>query len=87
MDWEKILQMMQLTRAEFIKCTNSLYNQQQNNKEHHQKMGRIPKQTFLQRRQMAKQAHEKMVNIANYQRHANHSYNEVTPQTGQNGHH
>ena len=43
MDWEKILQMMQLTRAEFIKCTNSLYNQQQNNKEHHQKMGRIPK--------------------------------------------
>ena len=26
MDWEKILQMMQLTRAEFIKCTNSSFN-------------------------------------------------------------
>ena len=43
MDWEKILQMMQLTRAEFIKCTNSSYNQQQKNKQHHQKMGRLPK--------------------------------------------
>ena len=30
MDWEKILQIMQLTRAEFIKCTNSSYT---NNKQ------------------------------------------------------
>ena len=28
-----------------------------------------------------------MLNIANYQRNANQNYNEVSPDTGQNGHH
>ena len=29
----------------------------------------------------------KMLNITNYQRNANQNYNEVSPHTGQNGHH
>ena len=37
--------------------------------------------------QMAKKAHEKMLNIANNERNANQNYNEVSPHTGQNGHH
>ena len=28
-----------------------------------------------------------MLNFANYQRNANQNYNEVSPHTGQNGHH
>ena len=32
-------------------------------------------------------AHEKILNITNYQRNANKNYNEVLPHTGQNGHH
>ena len=51
-------------------------------------MGRRSKQTFIQRRHTDGQgAHEKMLNIANYQRNANQNYNEVSPHTGQNGHH
>ena len=51
-------------------------------------MGRIPKQTFLQRRHTdGQQTHEKMLNITNYQRNANQNYNEVSPHTGQNGYH
>ena len=48
-------------------------------------MGRRLKQTFLQRRNTDdQQAHEKMINIANYQRNANQNY-EVSPPTSQNG--
>ena len=51
-------------------------------------MGRRPKQTFLQRRYTdGQQAHEKMLNITNYQRNANQNYNEVLPHIGQNDHH
>ena len=32
-------------------------------------------------------AHEKMLNITNYQRNANQNYNELLSHTGQNGHH
>ena len=32
-------------------------------------------------------AHEKMLNTANYHRDANQDYNEVSPHTGQTGHH
>ena len=46
-------------------------------------MGGRPKQTFLQRRQ----THEKTLNITDYQGNANQNYNEVSPHTGQNGHH
>ena len=53
-----------------------------------EKMGRRPEQTFLQRRHTAGQeAHEKMLNITNYQRNANQNYNEIPPHTSQNGHH
>ena len=58
------------------------------NKQPNQKMGRIPKQTFLQRRHTdGQKAHEKMLNIANYWKNANQNYNEVSPHTGHNGHH
>ena len=51
-------------------------------------MGRRPKQTFLQRRYTdGLEAHEKMLSITNYQRNANQNYHEVSPHTGQNGHH
>ena len=50
----------------------------------------MSKQTFLQKKkkiQMAKNPHEKMLNIYNYQRNANQNYNEILPLTSQNGHH
>ena len=48
----------------------------------------MDKQTFLQRRHTDDQkAYEKMLNITNYQKHANEKYNEVSPHTSQNGHH
>ena len=51
-------------------------------------MGRRSKQTLLQRRQTdGQKAHEKMLDITNYQRNANQHYNEVSPHTGQNGLH
>ena len=50
-------------------------------------MDRRPKQTFLQRRETdGQQAHEKMLNIVDYQRNENQNYNEVPPHTGQNDH-
>ena len=49
---------------------------QEKTKAHNQKMGRRSKQTFLQRRQTdGKKAHEKMLNITNYQKNANQNYN------------
>ena len=51
-------------------------------------MDRRPKQTFLQRRHTdGQEAHEKMLNIANYWRNANQNYKETSPHTRQNGHH
>ena len=52
-------------------------------------MGRRLEQTFFQRGNAdGQKAHEKMLNITNYyQRNANQSYNEVSPHSGQNGHH
>ena len=49
-------------------------------------MCRRPKQILLQRHTDGQQAHEKMLNIANYQRNANQNCNEVSPHTKQNGH-
>ena len=52
------------------------------NKQSHKKVGRVYKQTFLQRRHTYDQkTYEKMLNITNYQRNANDKY------TGQDGHH
>ena len=57
-------------------------------KQPNSKMGRRPKQTFLQRRYTdCHQTHERMLNITNHQRNANQNYNEVSPHTSQNGHH
>ena len=57
-------------------------------KQPNQKIGRTPKQTFLQRRHTeSQQAHEKMLNITNYHRNLNQNYNEVSPHTSQNDHH
>ena len=51
-------------------------------------MGRRPEQTFLQRGHTdGQQAHEKMFNIASYQRNANQNYNEIPTHIGQNGYH
>ena len=51
-------------------------------------MGRGHKQIFLQRRHADGQwAHEKMPNIANYQRNADQNYNEILPHTSQNVYH
>ena len=52
-------------------------------------MGGRPKQIFFfQRRHTdGQQTHEKMLNIAYYERNANQNYNEVSPYTSQNGHH
>ena len=42
---------------------------------------------LLQRRHTeGHQAHEKMLNTANYSRNANQNHNEVLPHTSQNGH-
>ena len=47
----------------------------QKNKQLNQKMGRRAKYIFLQRRHTdGQQAHEKMLNITNYLRNANHNY-------------
>ena len=47
-----------------------------------------PKQIFLQRRHTdGQEAHEKMLNITNYQRNANQNCKEVTPHTSQNDDH
>ena len=52
------------------------------------KMDKIPKQAFLQRRHPdGQQAHEKMSDIANYQRNANQKYYEAPPHIRQNGNH
>ena len=47
-----------------------------------------PKQTFVQGRHTdGQEAHEKMLNIINYQIDTDQNYNEVSPHTSQNGHH
>ena len=62
-------------------------NNNKNKKQPNQKMGRRPKQTYLQRRHTdGQQAHDKMLNITNCWRNANQNYNEVPPHTSQNGH-
>ena len=51
-------------------------------------MGKRSKQTFLQRRHTdGPKAHEKMLNITNYQRNVNQNYNKISPHTGQNVQH
>ena len=51
-------------------------------------MGQTTKQTFIQRRHTdGQEAHEKMLNITNYQRNASQNCKKVTPHTSQNDDH
>ena len=51
-------------------------------------MGKTPEQTFFQRRHTDdQQTHEKMFNIANYQRNANQDNIEISHHSSQNGYH
>ena len=57
-------------------------------KQPNHKVGKRPKQTFLQRRHTdGKEAYEKMLKSVNYQRNANQNYNEIPSHISQNGHH
>ena len=52
------------------------------------KMSGRPKQTFLQREHTdSQEAHEKMLNITNYQKTANQNYNVISTHTSQNADH
>ena len=88
MDWEEILANNAIDKGLISKIYKQLIQLNKKNKQPNQKMGRRPKQTFSKERHTdGQQAHEKMLNIANYQRNANQNYNEVPPHTGQNGRH
>ena len=51
-------------------------------------MGRRPEQTFFQRGNAdGQQAHEKMLNHANYQGNVSQNHNEILSDTCQNGYH
>ena len=56
-------------------------------KKPNQKMNGRPKQILLHKRHTdGQQTHENMPNVTK-QRNASQNYNEVSPYTGQNGHH
>ena len=88
-DWEKIFANNETDKALISKIWKQYIQLNiEKQKQPHQTIGRRPKQTFLQRRHTnGQQAHEKMFNIANYQRNANQNCNEISPHCGQNGHH
>ena len=86
-EWEKIIANEATDKGLMSKYTNSSYNSIPE-KQPNQKVEKTPKQTFLQRRHTdGQQPHEKMFNIAHYQRSTNKNYNETSPHTGQNGPH
>ena len=66
---------------------HAVQQQQQKNGQPSEKMGRRPKQTFLQRRHTdGQQTHEKMFNNTD-QRNANQNSNKASPHTSQKGNH
>ena len=88
-EWKKIFANDATDRAQFQKYTTAHTTQQQQQQyQLNQKMGRRPKQIFLQRRHTdGQEAHEKMFNIGDNQRNENQNYNEISPHTSQNGYH
>ena len=88
-EWEKIFANKSTGKGLISKIYKQLMQLSiKQNKQPNQKIGRRHKQTFLQRKHTdGQEAHEKLLNITNYQRNANQNYNEVSPHTGQNGHH
>ena len=84
MGWEKLFA-NKATNKELISKTYKKLIKLNIKKTTQSKNGQRPKQTFLQRRHTDDQkAHEKMLNITNYQRSANPNYNEVAPHTSTN---
>ena len=64
--------------------------QHHQNKQPNPKMGRTPKQTFLQRHTDGQKVHEKRCStslIINYKRNENKHYSEISPHSRQNGYH
>ena len=88
-EWEKIFANKSTDKGLISKIYKQLMQLNiKKNKQPNPKMGRRLKLTCLQRRHTDDQeAHEKLLNINNYQRNANQNYNEVSPHTSQTGHH
>ena len=91
-EWEKIFASDVTDRGFMFKIYKQLMQLNINTHTHthkqpNQKMGRRPKYTFLQRHKDSQKAHEKMLNITDYQRNANQNYSEILSHTNQNGHH
>ena len=74
--WEKIIANRATDRGSISKIYKQLMHLDiRRNKQPNQKMGRRPKQTFLQRRYTdGQQTHEKMLHTVHYLRNANQNY-------------
>ena len=80
MEWQKIFANDETVKVLISKTYKQLIQLNIKKQTTQSKMGRRPKQIFLQRRHTdGLQAYEKMFNIANYQRNANQNYNKVHP--------
>ena len=88
-EWEKIFANESTDKALISKIYKQLMQLNiKKTKQPNPKMGRRPKQTFLQRGHTdGQETHEKLLNITNYQRNANQNYSAVSSHTTQNGHH
>ena len=79
MEWEKIFENNATDKGLMSKYINSSYDPIEKWAEN---LDSFPNKTYRW-----SQAHEKVLNITNYERNANQSYNEVSFHTNQNGDH